>query len=43
MRAVLARSLRLYKNRNGGLLPRRLVVHKTTSFKPDELVVRWMH
>ena len=37
MRAVLARSLKLYQNRNGGLLPRRLVVHKTTSFKPDEL------
>lgn len=37
MRAVLARSLKLYQNRNGGLLPRRLVVHKTTSFKPEEL------
>lgn len=37
MRAVLARSLNLYQNRNGGLLPRRLVVHKTTSFKPEEL------
>jgi len=28
MRAVLARSLKLYQNRNGGLLPLRLVVHK---------------
>ncbi|WP_158898709.1 nuclease PIN [Burkholderia sp. L27(2015)] len=37
MRAVLARSLSLYQSRNGGLLPRRLVVHKTTSFKPEEL------
>tara|TARA_R110001599_G_scaffold230879_2_gene430187 strand:- start:930 stop:1988 length:1059 start_codon:yes stop_codon:yes gene_type:complete len=37
MRAVLARSLNLYQSRNGGLLPRRLVVHKTTSFKPEEL------
>lgn len=37
MRAVLARSLNLYQNRNGGLLPRRLVVHKTTSFKQQEL------
>ena len=37
MRAVLARSLKLYQSRNGGLLPRRLVIHKTTSFKPDEL------
>lgn len=37
MRAVLARSLNLYQSRNGGLLPRRLVVHKTTSFKSEEL------
>ena len=37
MRAVLARSLNLYQSRNGGLLPRRLVVHKTTSFKAEEL------
>lgn len=37
MRAVMARSLALYQSRNGGLLPHRLVVHKTTSFKGDEL------
>ncbi|QFT20976.1 hypothetical protein FIV02_05220 [Pseudomonas sp. THAF187a] len=37
MRAVLARSLTLYQSRNGGLLHRRMVVHKTTSFKPEEL------
>jgi hypothetical protein len=37
MRAVMARSLNVYQSRNGGLLPRRLVVHKTTAFKPDEL------
>jgi hypothetical protein len=37
MRAVLARSLRLYQDRNGGVLPRRLVVHKTTAFKREEL------
>lgn len=37
MRAVLARSLHLYLGRNGGQLPRRLVVHKTTAFKPEEL------
>lgn len=37
MRAVLARSLNLYQSRNGGMLPRRLVIHKTTSFKADEL------
>lgn len=37
MRAVLSRSLDLYQQRNGGFLPRRLVVHKTTSFKPEEI------
>jgi len=37
MRAVMSRSLALYQARNGGVLPRRLVVHKTTSFKADEL------
>ncbi|MGK8208404.1 argonaute/piwi family protein [Burkholderia cenocepacia] len=37
MRAVMARSLSLYLGRNGGRLPRRLVVHKTTSFKDEEL------
>jgi hypothetical protein len=37
MRAVLARSLELYQGRNGGTLPKRLVIHKTTAFKPDEI------
>ncbi len=37
MRAVIARSLNLYQRRNGGSLPRRLVVHKTIAFKPDEI------
>jgi len=37
MRAVLARSLTLYQDRNGGSLPKRLVIHKTTSFKDEEL------
>jgi hypothetical protein len=37
MRAVLARSLHLYQGRNGGQLPRRLVVHKTTAFRSEEL------
>ncbi len=37
MRAVMARSLNLYLNRNGGRLPRRLVIHKTTAFKEEEL------
>lgn len=37
MRSVLARSLELYQKRNGGQLPRRLVIHKTTAFKQEEL------
>lgn len=37
MRAVLARSLELYQRRNAGNLPRRLVIHKTTAFKPQEI------
>jgi len=37
MRAVMARSLALYRQRNGGALPTRLVVHKTTPFSTDEL------
>jgi hypothetical protein len=37
MRAVLARSLALYQGRNGGQLPRRMVIHKTTAFKDSEI------
>ena len=37
MRAVLARSLELYQGRNGGGLPKRLVIHKTTAFKQCEI------
>ena len=37
MRAVLARSLDLYRRRNGGSIPERVVVHKTTPFSDDEL------
>lgn len=37
MRAVLARSLALYQGRNGGGLPKRLVIHKTTAFKQCEI------
>jgi hypothetical protein len=37
MRAVLARSLRLYQTRNGGAIPRRVVIHKQTGFRDDEL------
>lgn len=37
MRAVLARSLRVYQVRNGGSAPRRAVIHKTTRFTDDEI------
>lgn len=37
MRAVLVRSLELYQGRNGGNLPKRLVIHKTTAFKNEEI------
>jgi hypothetical protein len=37
MRAVLARSLELYQGRNGGNLPKRMVIHKTTAFKDGEI------
>lgn len=37
MRAVLARSLSLYQGRNGGNLPKRMVIHKTTAFKESEI------
>lgn len=37
MRAVLTRSLRLYQDGHSGRMPRRLVIHKTTAFKDDEL------
>lgn len=37
MRAVLARSLQIYQARNGGALPRRLVIHKMTAFQEQEI------
>lgn len=37
MRAVLARSLRLYQQRNGGRIPRRVVIHKSTIFRDEEV------
>lgn len=37
MRAVLARSLRLYQSRNGGRVPRRVVLHKRHPFRDEEL------
>lgn len=36
MRAVMARSLRLYQARNGGVVPTRMVIHKTTPFRDEE-------
>jgi hypothetical protein len=37
MRRVMARSLALYQRRHAGQIPRRVVVHKTTEFKDDEI------
>jgi hypothetical protein len=37
MRAVLARSLRLYQARNGGSVPHRVVIHKNTAFRDGEI------
>lgn len=37
MRSVMARSLRLYQQRNGGSLPQRVVIHKRTPFREAEL------
>jgi len=37
MRAVMSRSARLYQDRHAGNLPRRIVVHKTTAFRDDEI------
>jgi hypothetical protein len=38
MRRVIARSLGLYQRRHGGRNPIRVVVHKTTEFRRDEVV-----
>lgn len=37
MRAVMARSARLYQHRHAGRLPRRLSVHKTTRWRAEEI------
>lgn len=37
MRRVMARSLSLYQRRHAGRAPRRVVVHKSTEFKWDEV------
>ncbi|BAU49843.1 nuclease PIN [Sulfurifustis variabilis] len=34
---VMTRSLELYRRRHAGRSPRRVMVHKTTEFKPDEI------
>jgi hypothetical protein len=36
MRRVMARSLALYQRRHAGRSPKRVVVHKSTEFKPEE-------
>lgn len=37
MRAVMSRSVRLYQDRHAGHMPTRIVVHKTTTFRDDEV------
>lgn len=37
MRRVMARSLALYQRRHAGRSPKRVVIHKTTEFKPEEV------
>jgi argonaute-like protein implicated in RNA metabolism and viral defense len=37
MRRVMSRSLALYQRRHAGRVPRHVVVHKTTEFKPEEI------
>lgn len=37
MRSVLARTLAVYRTRNGGSVPRRAVLHKRTPFTDDEI------
>jgi hypothetical protein len=37
MRRVMARSLALYQQRHAGRIPKRVVVHKSTEFTPDEV------
>ncbi len=37
MRSVITRSLLLYQSRNSGSRPRRLVIHKQTPFRDEEL------
>lgn len=37
MRRVMARSVALYQRRHAGRIPRHVIVHKSTDFKPEEI------
>jgi len=37
MRRVMARSLALYQRRHAGRTPKRVIIHKSTEFKPEEV------
>ena len=37
MRRAMSRSLALYQRRNAGRVPKRVVIHKSTPFKPEEI------
>lgn len=37
MRSVMARSLRLYQQRHGGRIPKRITIHKGFEFKDEEI------
>jgi hypothetical protein len=37
MRKVMARTLSLYQRRHAGRVPKRVVIHKSTQFKPEEV------
>jgi len=37
MQRVMSRSLQMYQRRHGGRLPKRVIVHKSTDFRRDEI------
>lgn len=37
MRRVMSRSQELYQRRHAGRVPKRVIIHKTTEFKPEEI------
>lgn len=37
MRSVIGRSIRLFQQRHAGQMPKRLVIHKSSEFKPSEI------